>query len=254
VAAPLVTLERTDAAAIITLNRPERHNALVPELLQALAQALAADLARQAPAVVLAAAGRSFSTGGDLLGFWQHRQAIGDYAHHLVGLLNQALLAIYTHPAPVVCAVQGQVTGGALGFLLAADRVIMQRGVSVTPWYAAVGFSPDGGWTALLPRVIGRQPALDWIRGNATRRARDCKGMGLAHEISEGAAADAALAWAGRAAAMSAGSIAATRALLSADQDTVREALEAERTAFVRQVQTPEALAGMARFLGKDSS
>lgn len=112
----MVRLERNGAVAIVSLDRPARHNALVPELLGALLEALDSTAVRNAAALVLRA----------------------------------------------------------------CDRVVMQRNVTVRPWCATLGFSPDGGWTAV-----------------------------------------------------------------------VAERLEAERAAFVRQVQTQEALHGMERFLGR---
>jgi 2-(1,2-epoxy-1,2-dihydrophenyl)acetyl-CoA isomerase len=248
---PLVTLEVTKNAAVIRLNRPARHNALVPALLEDLLDALRDERSRNARTVILAAEGRSFSTGGDLLEFWQHRDNIADYAQKLVGLLNQAVIALWMHPSPVVCAVQGQVTGGSLGLLLAADRVIMMRGVTITPWYSEVGFSPDGGWTALLPGVIGRQRSFDWLCSNASVTAEECLDMGIAHELVAKDAFAAALAWAERIAGMNQESIESTRSLLGRKTDELRQRLEAERAAFVRQVQTPGALEGIARFLGK---
>ena len=248
---PLVTLDVTENAAVIRLNRPSRHNALVPELLVDLLDALGDERSRNARTVILAAEGRSFSTGGDLLGFWQHRDNIADYAQTLVGLLNQAVIALCTHPSPVVCAVQGQVTGGSLGLLLAADRVIMMRGVSITPCYSEVGFSPDGGWTALLPDVIGRQQTLNWLCSNASVTAEECLDMGIAHELVSTDAFAAALAWATQIAGMNKASVESTRSLLGRKTEDISQGLEAERVAFVRRVQTLEAIDGIAKFLGK---
>ena len=139
----LVTMQQHGTVTVLSLNRPDRHNALVPELLSSLLLALESDDCNNAAAVVLRAEGRSFSTGGDLLRFHEHRDTIGDYAHELLGLLNKVIITIYNYPVPVICAVQGQVTGGSLGLLLAADRVVMNRDAKITPWYARVGFSPD---------------------------------------------------------------------------------------------------------------
>jgi len=246
---PLVTLQRRGAIALISLNRPARHNALVPGLLDALVQALGHPDSQGAAALVLRAEGRSFSTGGDLAGFRDHRDTIGDYAHALVGQLNAAIIAIYTHPAPVVCAVQGQVTGGSLGLLLAADHVIMRRGVTITPYYSVVGFSPDGGWTAMLPEIIGRQRTMDWLASNASHDADACLALGLAHEVADDDSDAAALQWAERVAEKNAGSMARTRRLLNAGSDVLRHRLEAERENFVVQVQTRSALDGIDLFL-----
>ena len=249
---PLVMLETVETAAIIRLNRPARHNALVPELLRDLLDTLQDDRCRNSRATILAAEGSSFSTGGDLRGFWQHRDNIADYAHTLVGLLNETVLAIFTHPAPVACAVHGQVTGGSLGLLLAADHVIVQPGVSITPWYARVGFTPDGGWTALLPDIVGRQRTSHWLSTNASVDAEDCVRLGVANELATDGALDAALRWSREVAGHSAASIRATRALLGQPVAELGRRLEAERSAFVQQIQTPEAIAGIARFLGEE--
>jgi 2-(1,2-epoxy-1,2-dihydrophenyl)acetyl-CoA isomerase len=250
-AEPMVRLESNGDIAIISLDRPARHNALVPELLCALLEALDSAAVRSATALVLRAEGRSFSTGGDLLGFLEHRASIGDYAARLVGLLNEAIMAIYRLGAPSICAVQGPVCGGSLGLLLACDRVVMRRDVTVRPWYATVGFSPDGGWTALLPDIIGARLAAQWLCSDAARDAASCLALGLADELVAQDPTAAAVAWARDVAASSRGSQRATLALLKGDADSIAERLEAERTAFVRQVETPQALQGIERFLGR---
>ncbi len=246
---PLVKLQRRDGIALVSLNRPARHNALVPELLAALLQTLAQPDCQHAAVVILRAEGRSFSTGGDLAGFRDHRATIGTYAHELVGQLNQVILAIYTHPAPIVCAVQGQVTGGSLGLLLAADHVIMRRGATITPYYSVVGFSPDGGWTALLPGIIGRQQTMHWLANNASFDADTCLALGLVQQVVEDDCDAAALGWAQSVAEKQAGSVTRSRKLLNTDSEGLRRRLEAERENFVSQIQTQPALDGIDLFL-----
>jgi len=246
----LVTLDVAGSSAVIRLNRPARHNALVPELLAELLDAINDERCQKTRTLILAAEGRSFSTGGDLLGFWQHRDNIAEYAQHLVSLLNQVIISLYTHSTPIACAVQGQVTGGSLGLLLAADHVVMQHEVQITPWYAEVGFSPDGGWTALLPHVIGHQQSLRWICCNESLSAADCLELGIAHELVAADALAATQAWCEHLDKLNGKSIASTRELLNADTERLSQKLEAERVAFVKQIQTPEAIDGIARFLG----
>jgi 2-(1,2-epoxy-1,2-dihydrophenyl)acetyl-CoA isomerase len=250
----LVTFRRRDKIAIVSLNRPERHNALIPELLSRLLQALEQPDCQSATVVVLRAEGRSFSTGGDLAGFQEHRNNIGAYAQELVGLLNRVVLAIYTHPAAVVCAVHGQVTGGSLGLLLAADHVIMRRGTSITPYYSVVGFSPDGGWTALLPDIIGRQQTMHWLASNNSNDADTCLALGLVQQVVEDDCDAGALAWAERVAGHKGGSITRTRKLLNTNIEDLRRRLEAERTSFVSQVQTQQALDGIDSFLRRQDN
>ena len=246
---PLVRLKRQGKIALLSLNRPTRHNALVPELLSQLLQALEHNDSQSAAVVILRAEGASFSTGGDLAGFQNNRDTIGVYAHELVGKLNQVILALYTHPAAIVCAVHGQVTGGSLGLLLASDHVIMRRGITITPYYAVVGFSPDGGWTALLPDIIGRQQAMHWLVGNASYNADTCLELGLAQQVVENDCDAGALAWAETVAGFKAGSVTRTRKLLNTNIDILRLRLEAERENFVSQIQTQQALDGIDLFL-----
>ena len=245
----LIKLEWQGTVAIVSLNRPERHNALIPELLSDLLAVLEDQNCLDARVVVLRAEGRSFSTGGDLLGFQQNRDTIVEYAHELVGLLNQVILALCSHPAPIVCVVQGQVTGGSLGLLQASDRVVMSRDATITPWYSVVGFSPDGGWTALLPDIIGRQQAMQWLANNDCHDAGSCLNQGLAHQVVDKDCDAAAMAWAESVAEMQSSSISRSRRLLNTDIDALRHRLEAERDAFVTQVQSQQALDGIDRFL-----
>jgi 2-(1,2-epoxy-1,2-dihydrophenyl)acetyl-CoA isomerase len=246
---PLVRLAREGDVAMVSLNRPARHNALVPELLAALLKALKNVRTRGAAALVLGAEGRSFSTGGDLRGFLEHRDTIGAYADQLVGLLNDVIMALYRLPLPTVCAVQGQVCGGSLGLLLACDRIVMLQNAGIAPWYRAVGFSPDGGWTAMLPGVIGRRQAAHWVLSDARYGAARCHELGLVQEVVADDVQPVALNWAREVATMGRGGARSTLSLLRGDDDGLTRRLDAEKAAFVRQVRSPEALAGIERFL-----
>ena len=250
----LVTLRFQGNIALVSLNRPERHNALVPELLSRLLEVLEHQDCQAAPVVILRAEGHSFSTGGDLAGFWNNRENIATYARELVGQLNKVILAIYTHPAAIVCAVHGQVTGGSLGILLAADYVIMRRGVTITPYYSVVGFSPDGGWTALLPDIIGRQQAMHWLASNASHDADTCMSLGLAQQVVDNDCDSAAQSWADRVAKKQSGSVTRTRQLLNSRVEILYQRLEAERENFVSQVQTQQALDGIKLFLRRQEN
>lgn len=247
----LVRLSRKGEAAILSLDRPQRHNALVPTLLKQFLEIINSDECQDAGALILRAEGPSFSTGGDLLGFQQHQSAIRDYASELVGLLNQVIIAIYDHRAPVACAVHGQVTGGSLGFLLASDWIVMHAGATITPWYSEVGFLPDGGWVALLPDIIGHQQARDWIANNKCNDAEACHALGLANEIVTGDCDARAIEWALQVMDKKAGDGFQTPGRFNLGGRELAHRLEAERVAFVEQVGTSWALDGIDRFLSK---
>ncbi len=249
----LVKRQRSGPVARLILNRPERHNSLVPELLSDLLagfEQVRADGGERA--VVLTAEGKSFSTGGDVDAFFSAGEDLEQYAAATVGLLNDVVLTMLRLPQPIVAAVHGIVTGGSLGLLLGADVVLVAPETTITPWYTVVGFSPDGGWTALLPDLIGRKRVARILYANESIDAESALQWGLATEIVpadeiEERATTLALELAGA----KPGAATSTKRLLHRDIDGVAARLEAERVAFVRQILTSEAQKGMAAFLGR---
>jgi 2-(1,2-epoxy-1,2-dihydrophenyl)acetyl-CoA isomerase len=237
--------------ATITLNRPERHNSLIPDLLRELLDAIETIKTNEnARAVVLRANGKSFSTGGDVKAFYDHRDEIESYSNKIVGLLNDAILALINLPQPVVAAVHGIVTGGSLGLVLACDVALVSERATFTPYYSVVGFSPDGGWTAMLPNVIGQKRAAQTLMLNETITARQAVEWGMANRIVEAdSIRDEAMAAARKIAAMKAGSIRRAKKNLWSNRDRIAQALESERAEFITQIKTEEAQLGMAQFL-----
>ena len=245
-----VLAEVEGPVATVTLNRPERHNSLVPSMLRELLAAI--DTCEGAPGaavLVLRAAGRSFSTGGDLLGFRQNEDEIADYAAELVGLLNDAIIRLVDGRLPVITVVDGQVTGGALGFVLAADVVLVTDRASVTPYYVEAGFSPDGGWTAMLPDIIGRSRASSVQLLNQSITAAQALDWGLATAHADSARVDEAVAeLCGNLVGKKAGSMRSTRRLLRPRDLEAR--LEEERQRFIARIATAEAKDGVRAWLG----
>jgi 2-(1,2-epoxy-1,2-dihydrophenyl)acetyl-CoA isomerase len=244
-------LDITDGVARLTLNRPERHNSLVPSLLNS----VNADLERIAGnreirAVVLQASGRSFSTGGDVAGF--HAVPRGQrraYAEGLVGSLNRAILALLRLPVPVIGRIHGPLTGGSLGLLLACDLAAITPQAFIQSYYAQVGFSPDGGWTAMLPARIGAQRAREIQLLNQRVSAQEALQLGLVTACVEAEMLDAAIeGWLEKLKAMQPASIASTKTLLAADYAA---GLEAELRNFLDLIDGEEADAGMTRFLNR---
>lgn len=247
----LVLVRQDGPVATLTLNRPQRHNSLIPALLEQMLARLDW-VSRQAGvrAVVLEARGRSFSTGGDVQGFADHLSEIMRYAERLVGLLNQVLLSMIRLPQPIVTAVHGMVTGGSLGLVLASDVVLVSPGASFTPYYAVVGFSPDGGWTAMLPQVIGQRRTAEVLFRNLTISADEAVAWGLANRLVEPELLEAeAHEVAHRIADMQPGAVEIGKRLLWQDRSAINQRLEVERQRFIVQIGTAAAQASMAEFL-----
>jgi 2-(1,2-epoxy-1,2-dihydrophenyl)acetyl-CoA isomerase len=249
--ARIVLQETIGPVAVVTLNRPERHNSLVPDFLREIFAAVAAvSPTPTIRALVLQANGRSFSTGGDALGFVEHSDDIELYAREIVGLLNQVILALIDLPVPVVTAVHSIVTGGALGFILGSDIVLMAPEASFTPYYSVVGPSPDGGWAGLLPLLIGPRRAAEVLYLNGTIDAGTAVSWGIANRIVPADRIRAeALAVANNIAAKKPGSIGHTKQLLNWHREELAARLDAELDHFVDQMVNGEGLAGFEEFL-----
>jgi len=237
----------------ITLNRPERHNSLVPDLLDSLIGQVESAAKAGIRALVLRANGRSFSTGGDVAAFFdvpKHKRAA--YAGRIVGALNTAILALVDLPFPVIGRVQGPVTGGSLGLILACDLVAVTPEAFFQPYYVDVGFSPDGGWTALLPERIGEPKARMVQLLNRRIDARESVDWGIATALTPATELDRTIAgWLETLAGKVPSAIAATkRRFLPPERRAVwATGLEAERESFVAQIASAAAHEGMARFL-----
>lgn len=243
------------SVARLTLNRPERHNSLVPELLRDMLSCLE-DVRGdpQVRIVLLNASGRSFSTGGDIRGFYDHLQDLEAYSNEVVGLLNKVILEMMVLPVPIVTAVHGIVTGGSLGLILASDIVVMTPDASITPYYNVVGFSPDGGWTAILPAIIGKKRTFETLATNRTITADEAIRWGIASVFVPAAEIHSTLAnMVDTLLTMKPRSLRSTKRLLNMDVETFVEKLEMEQKAFVSQVVTDEARFGIRQYLGLTS-
>jgi len=246
----MVRVASDGAVGTVTLARPERHNSLVPELLEEFLEAFRSlDDHPAVRCIVLAAEGTAFSTGGDIRGIREAPDRSA-YAARLVGLLNEVILEISFAATPVVAAVHGMVTGGSLGFLVASDVVVLASHATIRPWYATVGFAPDGGWTALLPSLIGRQRAAEILLADSTITADQAVAWGLAGRVAPAADVPGVCREiAVRIASGKPAAAAAARRLLRGPRATMASALEEERLAFLDAVVGEEATAGMDAFL-----
>ena len=247
-----VLLEKENSIARIVFNRPERHNSLIPEFLEEFLEKLI-NIQRdsQTQVVTLTAAGKSFSTGGDIRGFYEHREHLQEYASEIVGLLNQVILTMMNIHVPIITGVQGIVTGGSLGIVLGSDIAFVTSGVTFTPFYSVVGFSPDGGWTAILPGLIGQKRVAEILILNRSITAEESVLWGIASRVvPDDQLFDAIDDTATKMLKKKSGSLRSTKRLLNEIGQDVDALLERERESFVEQIKTPEAINGIKSFLG----
>ncbi len=153
----LVLEAREGGVAMLTLNRPERLNALNVELsttLAGLVTRVAADPAVRV--IVLTGAGRAFCAGGDLgvIRDARDRGAAGEL-EPLLRAGMQMVVQMRTTPKPVIAAVNGPAAGGGMNLALACDIRIASEEATFGQNFARVGLFPDYGGTYLLPRLVG---------------------------------------------------------------------------------------------------
>ena len=177
--------------AVLTLNRPERHNAFDDRLIAALRDAFQrlADNP-EVRVLVLTGAGKSFSAGADLA--WMQRMADYDYGHNLddARALADMLHALKTLPVPTVARVQGNALGGALGLIACCDIAIAAQGAKFGLTEARIGLIPATIGPYVLESIGSRWSRRLFLSGERFSAAR-AQALQLVHEVCEADLLDA---------------------------------------------------------------
>jgi len=169
--------------ARISLNRPERRNALDQELLTELREALRASAADESVRVVVfAGAGKDFCSGMDLRAFEQ--DASGDLAKFQSEARNMArlLLEMRRHPRPIVAAVQGRALGGGCGIATAADIILAAESAEFGYPEIAIGFVP-AIVMAILRRSVSEKRAFELITSGERISAQTALAYGMINRV-----------------------------------------------------------------------
>lgn len=169
--------------ATITLNRPDRRNAVTPQLLQELRAAL--DRAAADPAVralVLTGAGKGFCAGQDLSafgGFTSPEQVRATVLTHY----KPVIMRLCTLEKPIIGAINGAAAGAGASLALACDLRIMAADATLVQAFSNIGLVPDAGSSWFLVRLVGYSRALEIaITGERISAAR-CLELGLANRV-----------------------------------------------------------------------
>ena len=177
----MISTETFHGIAVIRLNRPDGHNALVPEMLDSLVEHLQRAGAIGRP-VVLTASGAVFCPGADLNWLASYPDpALG--VAELVAVHHLAIETLLDMPVPVIAAINGSIAGGGLGLALAADYRIAARRATFTAAYFRLGLTPDGGSSAFLERTIGAARTLELLLTNRRLGADEACAWGLVGEV-----------------------------------------------------------------------
>jgi 2-(1,2-epoxy-1,2-dihydrophenyl)acetyl-CoA isomerase len=233
-----VRLDHDGSVLIVTLDRPDRLNALDDAGFDALRAAWAVAADETVRAVVVTGAGRGFCAGQELAGPARDVAAIG---RNLRERYHPHVMAMAALDKPVIAAVNGPAAGAGLSLACAADlRIASERAVFV-PGFVTIGAVPDAGGGWYLVRLLGYSRAFDWLCSSRRVSAVEALEWGLVDEVvphddllARAAARAAELAaYPGRAVALT------KRLLDGAQQVPLAEYLRAEAIAQEEAVAAP---------------
>jgi enoyl-CoA hydratase/carnithine racemase len=240
---PGVVLDEMDGGVrTITLNRPDRLNAINPDLVTELVAALsAADADPATRAIVLRGAGRAFCAGDDLKAFGGQTSSEA-VARAYVELIQDVTRAIVDSHKMVIGAIHGWAVGGGLEWLINCDLVIMAEGTRCFFPEIGLGVFVTGGVTAILPRLVGLRKARELILFGERFDADAALAMGLVTRVvPEPALLAEAAATARRIAALPSARVAdLKRALRRAGLTEIEAAMALETEATVQGFLDPE--------------
>ncbi len=178
-----VIYEQQDKVALLTLNRPQRRNAmnqaLNRDLLSAFEQAAADETVR---AVLVTGAGKGFCAGADLAMF--HSQPTPDQIYEAIVTSYQPMMeAIMRMKKPVIAAVNGVAAGAGASLALACDLRLMAHDASLLMAFSNIALVPDAGATWFLARQVGYGRAYEIAVEGAHIPSKRCLELGLTNKV-----------------------------------------------------------------------
>lgn len=178
-----IKLEREGAVATLTLNRPEKYNAVNQAMhrdLQAALKEIGRD--HELRALVLTGAGKAFCSGQDLGDFGAHTEGFR-VDEHIRTTFNRVALALRNLPLPVIAAVNGVAAGAGASLALACDLRMCSDQAAFMQAFIRIGLVPDTGSTWYLAHLVGVERALELAWTGRQVSADEAVRIGLAGEV-----------------------------------------------------------------------
>lgn len=198
---PMIQIDIHDHVAVVTLDRPEKRNAvndaLRNQLIAALDKVNADDAVR---AIVLTGTGSVFCAGGDISGMRARLDAprgeVGYNGWRRQKQTHRLISTIYNMDKPVVAAVNGAASGLGCDLALACDFIVAGATATFSMTYLRRGLIPDGGGLYFLPRRVGTVRAKELIFSTRNVGAEEAVSIGLADRLGGDDPRNDAVAWA----------------------------------------------------------
>ncbi len=247
----LVLREQRGRVLLLTINRPDKRNALNAAVRAALLQSLDdAATDRSVGAIVLTGAGdKTFVAGADIAEFTERRVV----EQGRVMLARSPLEAIERLAKPVIAAINGYCLGGGLELAMACDLRVASEGASFGQPEVNLGLIPGGGGTQRLPRLVGLGAALKMVLTGEPIDAHEALRLGLVEEVVPATdVLSRAIAMAERIASRSPVAVAAAKeATRAALATSLAEGLRVERGLYLLCFASKDKAEGVASFLAK---
>ena len=240
--------EQIGAVLRLTLNRPEKKNALTQDMYQRLADKIneaAGDFSIRA--VVINSNGDSFTAGNDINDFANDPQM--DEGSPVFNFL----FAIHNFPKPLIAAVKGRAVGIGTTMLMHCDLVTANPDTQFSMPFVSLGLVAEGGSSYNFPRLVGHAKASEILLTGRTFSATEALEMGLINQVAKDELS-AAMAFANEIAEQPPTAVINTKALLkSGSHEALNQVMKAEGILFKIAAQSDEAQIAFMNFLAKKS-
>lgn len=247
-----VLVTRREHVCEVRLNRPEKRNALTPDMYEVLVEAFAeAEGDDEIRVILLSGEGACFTGGNDLKDFLQ-APAVIESDH----VISRFLRALSGFGKILIAAVHGPTVGIGATLLLHCDLVIAAaRSTRLIMPFVQLGVVPEAASTILLPRLVGHQRAAEMLFLGEPLDARTAKEWGLINRVVEDETLmEQARALGAAAARQPPGAVRATKQLLRATgRAEVGTCMQEELRVFAERLRSPEFAAAAQAFFGKSA-
>jgi 2-(1,2-epoxy-1,2-dihydrophenyl)acetyl-CoA isomerase len=253
-----IAVTASESVTTITLNRPDKLNALAGTMREELLDALrAAESGTSCRVVVITGAGRAFCAGGDV-DFMARLQRDGnvDAFRKLLDAGRDIVTQIASMPKPVIASINGVAAGAGCNLALACDIRLASDAAKLGETFVRIGLHPDWGGTWLLPRLVGSGRAMELLATGRMVAPDEALRIGMVDRVVP--AAELAAETESLARAIAAGPPVAIagikRAMQASERNDLRAQLDLESQHQLDCFRSRDAAEGMAAFFEKRSA
>ena len=251
-----IQFEMLGPICLLTLNRPDRLNALTVQVAREFNGAVSEALESGARVIILTGAGRAFCAGGDLREMQEiagREGRVEAFFDEPLRILNESILLIRQTPVPFIAAVNGVASGGGCNLALACDLVIASESAKFNQAFVKIGLVPDCGGTFMLPRLVGLKRATQLMFTGDLVTAAKAAEMGMINSVAaDGELMSQVMAMAEKLAQAPTAAIGQIKKLLEASVvNDYGSQLDNERKAQIESGKTKDFTEGVSAFLEK---